>query len=53
MADVVIWSEDPFSVYAKADRVYIDGALLYDRKDPRYQPKSDFILGITPAQVTR
>jgi imidazolonepropionase-like amidohydrolase len=53
MADVVIWSEDPFSVYAKADRFYIDGALLYDRKDPRYQPKSDFILGITPPQVTR
>lgn len=53
MADVVIWSEDPFSVYAKADRVYIDGALLYDRKDPRFQPKSDFILGITPPQVVR
>jgi imidazolonepropionase-like amidohydrolase len=53
MADVVIWSEDPFSVYAKAERVYIDGALLYDRKDPRFQPKSDFILGITPPQVVR
>jgi imidazolonepropionase-like amidohydrolase len=45
MADVVIWSADPFSVYARADQVYIDGALTYDRRDPRYQPKSDFELG--------
>jgi len=45
MADVVIWSADPFSVYAQAQQVYIDGALVYDRRDPRYQPKSDFELG--------
>jgi len=44
-ADVVIWSADPFSVYALAERVYLDGAVVYDRKDPRYQPKSDFELG--------
>jgi imidazolonepropionase-like amidohydrolase len=53
MGDVVIWSADPFSVYAKAEKVYIDGALLYDRNDPRFQPKSDFILGISPKAVTR
>jgi len=47
MADVVVWSADPFSVYARAEKVYIDGALIYDRKDPRFQPKSDFMLGIT------
>ena len=46
MGDVVVWSADPFSVYAKAEKVYIDGALIYDRNDPRYQPKSDFMLGI-------
>ena len=32
-ADVVIWSGDPFSVYARAERVFIDGALLYDRSE--------------------
>ena len=47
MADVVIWSADPFSVYAKAEKVFIDGALVYDRGDPAYQPKSDFVLGIS------
>ena len=45
MADVVIWSADPFSIYALAEKVYIDGALIYDRRDKRYQPKSDFLLG--------
>ena len=32
-ADVVIWSGDPFSVYAHAERVFIDGALVFDRAD--------------------
>ena len=45
MADVVIWNQNPFSVYAKADQVYIDGALIYDRSDPAFQPVSDFELG--------
>ena len=45
MADVVLWSANPFSVYAKADKVFLDGALAYDRADPRYQPKADFELG--------
>ncbi|MEX2284596.1 MAG: amidohydrolase, partial [Gemmatimonadota bacterium] len=53
MGDVVIWSGDPFSVYSKAEKVFIDGALIYDRNDPRFQPKSDFILGITPKVVTK
>lgn len=44
-ADVVLWSDNPFSVYAKADRVFIDGATVYDRKDPRFQAQSDFQLG--------
>jgi imidazolonepropionase-like amidohydrolase len=46
-ADLVVWSRDPFSVYAQAEQVFIDGALTYDRHDPRYQPKSDFELGQT------
>jgi len=45
LADVVIWNRDPFSVYALADRVYIDGALAYDRAAPAAQPESDFLLG--------
>jgi len=45
MADVVVWNQNPFSVYAKAEQVYIDGARLYDRHDPARQPKSDFLLG--------
>jgi imidazolonepropionase-like amidohydrolase len=44
-ADVVIWSGDPFSIYSHADQVFIDGALAYDRSDPRHQPRSDFELG--------
>ncbi|PJK03763.1 amidohydrolase [Lysobacteraceae bacterium NML71-0210] len=45
MADVVLWNGNPFSSYALAEQVYIDGAKLYDRADARLQPKSDFLLG--------
>jgi imidazolonepropionase-like amidohydrolase len=45
MADVVLWSRDPFSVYALADEVYIDGVLQYDRAHPPSTPRSDFMLG--------
>ncbi|MEX2155864.1 MAG: amidohydrolase [Gemmatimonadales bacterium] len=48
MADVVVWSADPFSVYARALQVYNDGWLVYDRNDPTRQPKTDFILGREP-----
>ena len=44
-ADVVIWSANPFSVYARADQVFIDGGLAFDRMNPAYQPLSDFELG--------
>lgn len=44
-ADVVIWNQSPFSVYAKAEQVFIDGAKVYDREDPAYQAQSDFLLG--------
>ncbi len=45
-ADVVIWSADPLSSYAVAQRVYIDGALIFDRDVDR-DPPSDFELGQT------
>jgi len=48
MADVVIWSGDPFSSYSLAERVYIDGALIYDRYNPDLHPQSDFELGYNP-----
>ncbi|AOE49899.1 amidohydrolase [Kangiella sediminilitoris] len=46
MADVVLWDGNPFSVYTKAEKVYVDGALMFDRKDQQFQPASDFELGI-------
>ena len=33
-ADVVIWSGDPLSVYARAELVFIDGVLRFDSKSP-------------------
>jgi imidazolonepropionase-like amidohydrolase len=48
MADVVVWSADPLSVYARAVQVYNDGWLVYDRNDPAHQPKTDFTLGREP-----
>jgi imidazolonepropionase-like amidohydrolase len=45
MADVVVWNGTPFSVYAFADLVFIDGALRYDRAHPEVAPRSDFYLG--------
>lgn len=45
MADIVIWNGNPFSVYAKIDQVFIDGALLFDRSNTDLQPVSDFELG--------
>ena len=45
MADVVLWNGTPFSVYAHAEKVFVDGALLYDRFDKEKQPVSDFMLG--------
>jgi len=43
-ADVVIWDQDPFSVYARPQKVFIDGALMFDKETDK-KPKSDFRLG--------
>jgi imidazolonepropionase-like amidohydrolase len=45
MADVVLWNGNPLSVYTRPDKVWIDGALLYDAHDPKRRPVSDFELG--------
>lgn len=50
-ADVVVWSHNPFSVYARADQVFIDGALVLDRFDPARRPRTDFEVGLQPRGV--
>jgi imidazolonepropionase-like amidohydrolase len=47
-ADLVLWSGDPFSVYTRAERVWIDGAVMFDRTDPASQWRTDFELGFVP-----
>ena len=44
-ADVVLWSGNPYSTYTRADLVWIDGALSFDRRDESQQPVRDFMLG--------
>jgi imidazolonepropionase-like amidohydrolase len=53
MADLVLWDRDPFSVYAKAERVWIDGVLHFDRAAPPARPRSDFLLGQPTAGAGR
>jgi imidazolonepropionase-like amidohydrolase len=45
MADVVLWNGNPLSVYTRPEKVWIDGALMYDANDPKRRPVSDFELG--------
>jgi imidazolonepropionase-like amidohydrolase len=45
MADVVLWNGDPFSDYSRPERVWIDGAEMYDANNPKKRPVSDFELG--------
>ena len=51
-ADVVIWSKNPFSVYALVEQVFIDGATAYDRES-NFQPASDFDVGIISPEKNR
>ena len=45
MADVVLWNGNPLSIYSRPEKVWIDGALLFDMNNPRLRPVSDFELG--------
>ncbi len=45
MADLVLWNGNPLSVYSRPEKVWIDGALMFDAKDPKRRPVSDFELG--------
>jgi imidazolonepropionase-like amidohydrolase len=45
MADIVLWNGNPFSVYTRPEKVWIDGALLFDANNLKLRPMSDFELG--------
>jgi imidazolonepropionase-like amidohydrolase len=45
MADLVLWNGNPFSDYSRPERIWIDGAEMYDANNPRKRPVSDFELG--------
>ncbi len=45
MADLVLWNGNPLSVYTRPEKVWIDGAMMYDANDPKKRPVSDFELG--------
>jgi len=44
-ADVVLWNGNPLSVYSRPEKVWIDGALMFDALDLSRRPVSDFELG--------
>jgi imidazolonepropionase-like amidohydrolase len=46
MADVVVWSHSPLSIYAQAERVFVDGQVVFDRQ--KGARPSDFELGTVP-----
>jgi imidazolonepropionase-like amidohydrolase len=45
MGDVVLWNSNPLSFYARPEKVWIDGALLFDSGNRKLRPVSDFELG--------
>src|SRR5688572_16985244 len=47
-ADVVLWTANPFSVYTRAEKVWIDGSMRYDRLDASERWRTDFELGFVP-----
>ncbi len=53
MGDVVIWSGDPFSIYSKAEKVFIDGHLKYDNGSIDAFTRTDFDLGIITPEGDR
>ena len=53
MADVVMWNGDPLSVYSRPEKVWVDGALMYDADDAKRRPMTDFELGQVGAGDTK
>ncbi|MFT5135568.1 MAG: imidazolonepropionase-like amidohydrolase [Arenicella sp.] len=52
-ADMVLWSGNPFSIYSKAEKVWIDGVLRFEKGNPNLPPTSDFNLGILSPEGDR
>ncbi|HGG56197.1 MAG TPA: amidohydrolase [Nannocystis exedens] len=50
IADLVVWSGSPFSVYTAAERVYIAGELVYQRGV--LEPRSDFEIGFRDGDLS-
>ena len=53
MADVVIWSSDPFSVYSTVEKVFIDGHIKYENENIEEFERTDFDLGIIDPEGDR
>ncbi|MDG2060773.1 MAG: amidohydrolase [SAR86 cluster bacterium] len=53
MADLVLWDSDPFSVYSKTERVFIDGIQRYFISDSLTPKSTDFELGIIQPDKNR
>ncbi len=53
MADLVIWDGDPFSVFSKAEKVFIDGHLKFDAESDNAFERTDFDLGIIEPEESR
>jgi imidazolonepropionase-like amidohydrolase len=49
-ADVVVWDRHPLSIYARAERVFVDGAEVFDRAAPGAR-WSDFEVGTSIEDV--
>jgi imidazolonepropionase-like amidohydrolase len=45
MADLVVWNAHPLSVYARAERVLVDGVIAYERRAEEMPRPSDFEVG--------
>lgn len=43
--DMVLWNGNPLSVYSRPEKVWVDGALLFDANDRKRRAVSDFELG--------
>jgi imidazolonepropionase-like amidohydrolase len=52
-ADVTVWSGDPFSIYTRADLVFIAGERVYDRRDATKPGPTDFELGLGTTDAAR
>ncbi|PKB14165.1 imidazolonepropionase-like amidohydrolase [Novosphingobium kunmingense] len=45
MGDMVLWNGNPLSSYSRPEKVWVDGALLFDAMDSKRRPVADFELG--------